>query len=48
MAFLQPGVTIGDLVAALTPAARTSLTLSDVTESIPALRTRTRSPTPSS
>ena len=34
-AFLQPGVTIGDLVAALTPAARTSLTLSDVTESIP-------------
>ena len=34
-AFLQPGVTIGDLVAALTPAALSSLTLSDVVDSIP-------------
>ncbi|HEU4865464.1 MAG TPA: DNRLRE domain-containing protein, partial [Actinomycetota bacterium] len=34
-AFLQPGVTIGDLVGALTPAALLSLTLSDVVESIP-------------
>ena len=34
-AFLQPGVTIGDLVAALTPAALSTLTLSDVVDSIP-------------
>ena len=34
-AFLQPGVTIGDLVDALTTAARSSLTLSDVVDSIP-------------